>query len=278
MTKEETDYKKKNDPEEGVGNNVDNHVDDDFDGKMIKPLDAMSTKEKLSGTAAVTAAGVSVAMILVTGGTIVIIAGVLGIGLGGYQYYQETQLQLAEKLKDVREALRKEIDKLTQQNKRMKENLEEVTTKVNELDEIASGFELMADHGQKGNLTLVKCIEQNEKILKRLRGSLREHISQNIITIIMKVDQNRNRKIESNDLEALRKKLAEINNIHIDVNEFSKQFESHALSYDDCLKIIMEYVQKDRHLIGDIGNQNIFRGSYKSVGLRSSSIEGWNLQ
>ena len=102
---------------------------------------------------------------------------------------------------------------------------------------------------------------------------MRESISQNIITIIMHVDADRKRKIDSDDLEELRKKLAEINNIHIDVNEFSKQFESHALSYTECLTSVMEYVKNDKHLIGDMGDYNIFHGSYRSVGVRQSVLD-----
>ena len=147
-------------------------------------------------------------------------AGILSIITGPYCYYQQTRLTDIRTLQQTQHVLQTEVDKLEASNKKLVQNIDTMTVSVDRLEEIDQALQII---GSKQGLT-VEAFEQqvreNKQILQQMRGNLQANVLQNLLSIILRSDTDKNFTMEETEIDALIRRLQNISGVTVHAERF----------------------------------------------------------
>ena len=104
--------------------------------KKLRKIANHTPMEIISGAFAGLSVGTSVTAMILAPSTPVFVAGALSSVIGPYAYYQQTKLTDILALKETHEAVRREVDRLSQENRRLNETVGELSDTIDRLEDV----------------------------------------------------------------------------------------------------------------------------------------------
>jgi hypothetical protein len=187
---------------------------------FLKPIPETTPLERAAGGVAGAAVITALAAIIVEQSLIVILGGILSCIVGPYCYYQQTRLTDIRALQETKDAITHEVDRLTEENKRLVQNIDNMTASVDRLQEIDQALEVItATQGQSID-TFSKQVEANKGILQQMRSNLKANVLQNLLSVILRSDSDKDMIIDEPEIEDLIRRIQNISGVSLHEDRF----------------------------------------------------------
>jgi len=174
------------------------------------------------GIWAVLAIGAAAATMALEGSTFVYVAGGLSVIVAMLSFAQQKKLQAVKNMRETQEATAREVRRLTAENKKLEEGIEELTERVKGLEEIDEALTAITDE-QTGSVERLKeQVEENKEILSKMRSNLKATLLQNIISVVLRTDDG-NFDVDKKEMEELIVRIQDINGVTINAHRFKKK-------------------------------------------------------
>jgi len=195
------------DPEAGLPV-TDEAAEDPIERKKgMKMIKGSTPSEKASTGLAVGAAGVSISSLLVAPTLLVGAAGAATSGMGGYAAHQQRQITDIQALKETLTGLQMEVDQLEFENKRLGGNVDDLTNTVDRLEDVEEAFKTLTQTQGQNVKSFADQVEENKEILAKMKKNFRSSALQNLLSIIIKCDEDHSLTIDEEETEGLIRKI-----------------------------------------------------------------------
>ena len=184
-----------NDIEAGVTSSPNLPPEPEIGKGFLKPVPETTPVERATGGVAAVAVLLALIAMIVEGSTFVILAGILSVLVGPYAYYQQTLLTDIRTLKETKEALEGEVNRLEESNQRLSDNIDTMTSSVDRLEEIDQALKVItAAQGQSVD-AFRKQVEDSKAVLKHMQSNHKSAVLQNLLTVIFRSDTDKDNTI-----------------------------------------------------------------------------------
>jgi len=188
---------------------------------FLKPIPETTLPERaaagLAGGAVITAI---LAMVWEAGSAVVLVAGILSIVTGPYCYYQQTRLTDIRTLQETEQVLQREVNRLEESNNQLVRNIDQMTVSVDRLEEIDQALQII---GSKQGVTVQafqKQVAENKNILKQMKGNLQANVLQNLLSVILRSDVDKDFTMDEDEIEDLIRRLQNISGVTVKADLF----------------------------------------------------------
>lgn len=174
---------------------------------FLKPIPETTQLERVTGIIAAAAVLTALIAMIVEGSIFVILAGILSVLVGPYAYYQQTLLTDIRTLKETKEALKGEVNRLEESNQRLSTNIDNMTGSVQRLEEVDQALQVItAAQGQSVD-AFRKQVEDAKAILQHMQSNHKAAMLQNLLTVIFRSDTDGDNTIGDEETENLLRSL-----------------------------------------------------------------------
>mmetsp|Transcript_1807 Transcript_1807/g.4178 ORF Transcript_1807/g.4178 Transcript_1807/m.4178 type:complete len:245 (-) Transcript_1807:24-758(-) len=211
--------------------------------------------EILSGLVAVISVGASVTGMIMTGfGTVVVISGILTSVIAPYSYYQQTKLTDILALKLTQEAVRREVNRLAEENIRLHETVGKLSDTMDGLEDVEQALDVITQTQGASIDTFREQVEENREILETLKKQHRGNVLQNLLQVVIRSDQDDNMTIEEDEIAPLLNRIKKINGVEV----MEDRFRNMIISSGGSLSAVMDII---KNLMADDipGGEEIFK-------------------
>lgn len=223
--------------------NLDGSPENESQGGKLKAIKETTPMEMVAGVVALSAFGSSLAAIIVEQSYVVLAAGILSMVTGPYAYYQQTRLTDIKALKATHAAFVREINYLKNENDRLEKSVEELGSTVSGLEETEFALQTISEIQGQNVALLSEQVEDNNKILDRMQGSLKTAVLNNMLSIIIRCDKDEDWKFDDDEINNLIHRMENINNIEIHDEKFREAIVKNGED-GRALKNVMKLVKK----------------------------------
>lgn len=193
-----------------------NFEDPTLNSKPWKPIAETTPRERIAGGVAAIAIVTSLlAMIFEEFAGIVVISGILTSVAGPYAYYQQTCLTDIRTLQEPQEAVKREVDRLEEENARLKQSVEDLKATVTRLEDVKQALDAITAMQGKCMDAFAKQVEENKDILAQMQCNLQSNVLQNILNVILRSDVEHDYKIDEEEIYNIIKRIENINGVEV---------------------------------------------------------------
>ena len=188
---------------------------------FLKPVQETTPHERVAGGVAVGAVVTAlVAMIVEYNSTIVLVAGLLSILTGPYCYYQQTRLTDIRTLQETKQALQAEVDQFEESNQKLVKNIDTMTASVDRLEELDQALQIISSKQGITVQAFEQQVQENKKILQRMKGNLQANVLQNLLSVILRSDTDKDFTMDDSEIDALIRRLQNIAGVTVHADRF----------------------------------------------------------
>jgi len=223
--------------------------------KKLGKISSHTPMEILSGLVAVLSVGASVTGMIMTGfGTVVVISGILTSVIAPYSYYQQTKLTDILALKLTQEAVRREVNRLAEENIRLHETVGKLSDTMDGLEDVEQALDVITQTQGASIDTFREQVEENREILETLKKQHRGNALQNLLQVVIRSDQDDNMTIEEDEIAPLLNRIKKINGVEV----MEDRFKNMIISSGGSLSAVMDII---KNLMADDipGGEEIFK-------------------
>lgn len=207
--------------------------------------------EIAAGSLALVSVSTAIATMIIFASPVINGAGILACLLGPYSYWQQRNITDVKALKETHEALVKEVNHLEAENNRLKGLVDDLGDTVGRLEDIEDTF----DHIKEMNIESVEefrqQVEEGRNILGMMKKNLKAGAIQNVITVVLNSDADKNFTFDKNEVESLIANLKAINGLEMNEEKFRKIITENDGSVDAVVTILNDIVNGDRNKSGE---------------------------
>jgi len=171
--------------------------------------------EKFTLVTAVVSVGASITAIVVSGGAIVMTAGILAMGCGPYCYYQQTRITDIKALKETHRALEGEVNLLHLENLRLGDTVERLAGSVDRLADVENALDVISKVQGESVGEFETQVQDNKNILKSMEKNLKAAVLQNLLSVVMGSDTNDDFKLDEDEINGMIKRIKSINGVEV---------------------------------------------------------------
>lgn len=193
-------------------------TDGDNNNNRSEPLGQISentSKEVLAGLLSGISICASITAMVMTSSALVTVAGVFACVIGPYSYWQQRNLTDVLALKKTHTALVKEIEHLKSENERLKGLVGELGDTVTRFEEVEESLDFINEMNIESIDEFRIQVDTAKSILELMKENLKANVLQNVITVVLHSDQNRDFRFDSQEVDILINNLKSINGITI---------------------------------------------------------------
>lgn len=117
-------------------------------------------------------------------------------------------------------AVKQEVDKLQEENKRLANNVEDLTTSVQHLDDVQQALDVITKTQGQSIDEFSQQVQQNKKILKQMKSNLKASILQNLLSVVLRSDTDRDFVISEGETDDLVRRLNNIAGVQLYESRF----------------------------------------------------------
>mmetsp|Transcript_19658 Transcript_19658/g.22778 ORF Transcript_19658/g.22778 Transcript_19658/m.22778 type:complete len:252 (-) Transcript_19658:153-908(-) len=228
------------DPEDGVGNII---TDDKKSGRKQLAMIAEHTMiEIAAGSLATISVVISIVAMVLTSSFTMTCAGVLGLILGPYSYWQQRNITDIKALKETHEALVREVDHLTSENHRLKGLVEELGGTIDTLVDVENALDMVQNMNADSIESLKDQVQQSKGILVSMKQNLKAQALQNIITVVLNSDSDGDSVINGEEVDQLIFSLKGINGLEVNEQKFRDAISNKNGSVEAVVDILQDLV------------------------------------
>lgn len=210
---------------------------------FLKPVPETTPIERATGIVAIVAVAMAVLAIVIQGSITVILAGILSIILSPYAYYQQTRLTDIRTLQETKNKIAVEVSKLENENKRLVGNIDTMTSSVDRLNEIDQALTLLTSQQGTTIAAFQQQVEANKRILKAMQGNLKASVLQNLISVLLRSDNDKDSIIDDNEIDQLIARIENISGVTVYKERFRQATSGRKIA--DVMAVIKNLLNSD---------------------------------
>lgn len=215
--------------------------------------------EIAAGGLALVSVSTAIAAMIVTSSFFVNGAGVCAVLLGPYSYWQQRNITDVKALKETHEALVREVDILKSENERLKGLVDDLGSSVDKLEEMEDTFDYINEMNIESVEEFRQQVKEGKIILGMMRKNLKASALQNVITVVLNSDVDKNFVFDKQEIEKLIENLKAINGLEMDERKFRQLIADNEGSVDAVVRILNDIIHRRQNR----GNE-IFKLSNKN--------------
>jgi glutaredoxin 2 len=174
----------------------------------------------VAGFVAILAIGTAVAAAIIEQSILVIIGAILSSVIGPYCYYQQTKLTDIRTLQETKTAITEEVNQLTVQNQRLMQNINNLTTSVDRLEEIEQALQVLTNTQGQSIEAFQKQVTDNQQILAQMKKNVQANVLQNLLSVVLRSDVNRDMSMSDTEITTLIRRLQNISGVQVNEAKF----------------------------------------------------------
>jgi hypothetical protein len=221
--------------------------------KKLRKIANHTPMEIISGAFAGLSVGTSVTAMILAPSTPVFVAGALSSVIGPYAYYQQTKLTDILALKETHEAVRREVNRLSQENRRLNETVGELSDTIDRLEDVEQALDVITQTQGQSVDAFAQQVKENREILGQMQKNLRANVLQNLLQVVIRSDQDDNMQIEDDEIDDLITRIKKINGVEVREDKFRDMIRSSGGSLSTVMDIIKNLMAEDKG-----GDESIF--------------------
>jgi cell division protein FtsB len=191
-----------------------------FAGGFLKPVAETTHRERIAGGVGALAVLTALIAVVVEQSAIVLLAGLLSAVIGPYLYHQETQLTDIKTLQETKRATEAEVNRLTQTNRELVQNVDDLTRSVDRLQVIEQALSVLHDKSGTTVQEFSQQVEDGKALLNNMKGNLKSSVLQNLLSVILRSDVDRDFVIDETEVTDLIHRISNIAGVRIDETKF----------------------------------------------------------
>jgi uncharacterized protein YukE len=191
-------------------------------GKLLKPLPETTLMERIAGGVALVAVVTALAAMIIEQSVVVIVGGILSAIVGPYAYYQQVQLTDIKALQETHAVIKVEVDKLSTENKRLAKNIDEMSGTVQNLKDVEDALDVITKVQGQSVEEFKKQVQTSKEILAGMQSNLKTNILQNLLTLVLGSDANRDNSISEEEVNALIRRIVQMPGVTVKEDLFKK--------------------------------------------------------
>lgn len=199
---------KKGTEKKGVEDTNSDDASDDSNSPKIRQI--------VVNCASLAAFGTSVASIFTMKNPLVYVGNGIGAAMAPVAAMQERKLTELGTLKELNDELGKEIMSLDEQNSRLEKQANELNDSVNRMEGVEEVFESLKEKEVNSLSALESQLARSKAILEKVEDSLRFEVNQNIISIILEADLDKDFEIDDDKIDNILQRLNQYEIIKVD--------------------------------------------------------------
>ncbi len=217
-------------------------IEDTVEKGPLKPISETTVTERIVSIFSFITVGTALLAMILNQTIFVLGAGACACLVGPLVYYQQTKITDVKALRETHKALDNEVDHLASENKRLEENVEELGTIVEELEDVENAFEILTESQDQSTAALQKEVKKNRDILKAMTVHLKNSIAQNLIDVVMASDEDHDETIDEEEAPQLLKRVYNITGVTIEVADFMQAMNARGHSLRTVIDLVLENI------------------------------------
>lgn len=209
----------------------------------LKPVAETTFMERIAGFLAGASIATALAAIVIERSAIVSIAGVFSLILGPYLYYQQTRLTDIAALKETHAAVQAEVDRLHNENERLGSSIGQLDETVGKLEDVQNALDTITQTQGKSVATFADQVEKNKKILAKMKQNLRGTVMQNLLSVIMASDTDKDNVVDPEEVDTLLRRIKGIGGVEVKEQKFREVFSGGSIS--DLMGVVSNLLRDD---------------------------------
>lgn len=216
--------------------------------KPLKSVKGSTAMEKLAGGVAALSVGTSVAAMALNPTTVVLAAGAFSSVMGPYAYFQQTKLTDVAALKETHEAMKREVNRLGAENRRLHKTVNDLSETVDRLEDVEQALDVITTTQGQSVAAFAEQVKENREILSQMQKNLRANVLQNLLQVVIRSDQDDNMQIEEDEIDDLINRIRKISGVEVREDRFRDAI----LTSGGSLKAVMDII---KNLLNNDGAQ-----------------------
>lgn len=190
--------------------------------KHLKEIPEFTFGEFCSYILALASISSSIAAVIMVGGSYLKAAVIFTFLLAPYCAFQHSRIIDTKALKESFEAISKEVVHLTNENNRLQTAVERMNQTVDELEALENTLDKIQNSESKTIEDLIKSVETNKATLKQMETNVRASVLQNIISVLMTSDTDRDFSLSNKELNKLLESFRGLDGVTVNETKFRK--------------------------------------------------------
>lgn len=191
---------------------------------LLKPLPETTMAERTMGGVGLVATATAIgAMIAEVGQGLVVVAGLLSILTAGYAYYQETALTDIKALRETRQSIQVEVDRLEAENRKLGSNIDEMAKSLEALKDIEDALEKINALQGKSVTQFREQVNGYKDILASMERNLKGQIIGNILSVITRSDTDQDFMFSASEVQEMIRRINNIAGVRVNQDLFREK-------------------------------------------------------
>jgi glutaredoxin 2 len=224
-------------------NNNTNATNDNVGKGFLKPLPETTLLERGAGIVAVVSVGTAVAAMIIEQTLLVYIGAIFSCMIGPYCYYQQTKLTDIRSLQETKTAITEEVNQLTSLNQRLIQNITNLTTSVDRLEEIEQALNVLTNTQGQSIDAFQKQVTENQQLLSQMKKNVQANVLQNLLSVVLRSDTNQDMIMNEIEITNLIRRLQNIAGVQVQEVQFRKAIQDQSIS--SIMTIIQNLLRPD---------------------------------
>lgn len=146
-------------------------------------------------------------------------------------------------MKETHEAIQAEVNRLHQENERLSKNIGELTESVDRLEDVSLALDAITQTQGQSIGDFEKQVEENRNILKSMKTNLKSSVLQNLLSVIMSSDADKNMIVDDEEVEVLIRRIESIGGVEVHDDRFRAAFSGKSVS--SLMSVIQNLLRDD---------------------------------
>jgi cell division protein FtsB len=207
---------------DGSANQLEEPVPKASRSKSLENIPEFTFGEFIAYTLALGSIISSIAAVIIIGGSVLKAAVILTFLLGPYSAFQHSRIVDIQALKESYKALSKEVRHLSHENTRLKTEVQNMSSTVDELEDLENTLDTIQKTETKSVQDLVTSVEKNRQTLMKMETNVRASVLQNIITVLMTSDTDNNFVLSNQETNKLLDTVRGMKGVTVNEKKFRK--------------------------------------------------------
>lgn len=207
-----------------------------------KQIPSSTLAEKVTATiacGAVTTAGLA---FFLEAGTAVTVASVLSAIIAPYAAYQQRQLTEVKGLQELHGNLRNQVDELEDHNDDLNATVDDLGETISGLEFVETALSTITETSGKSIAQFAEQVSENKGINDDMTKNLRQNVLQNLVTVMMRCDINKDNHMNDEETEDLIERINSLNIVKLNEDRFRNAVRKSGGSLTAVIEVMKETV------------------------------------
>jgi len=135
------------------------------------------------------------------------------------------------------------VDRLHQENERLSKNIGELSESVDRLEDVSLALDVITQTQGQSIGDFEKQVEENRNILKSMKTNLKSSVLQNLLSVIMSSDADKDMMVDESEVEVLITRIQNIGGVEVHDDRFRAAFSGQSVS--SLMTVIQNLLRDD---------------------------------